>query len=49
MNKFTINDWLTIQTRKDLFYIRRGLEQKTVNHAIFADLLIALLAFCFLF
>lgn len=46
MDKFSINDWLTIQSRKDLTYIRRSLEFKTVDYAIFADILVALLAFC---
>lgn len=45
MNKFSINDWLTIQTRKDLTYIRRSLEHKYINFAIFADLFIAVFAF----
>ena len=45
MNKFSINDWLTIQTRKDLTYIKRSLEHKAVNYAIFADMFIAILSF----
>ena len=45
MNKFSVNDWLTLQTRKDLTYIRRNLEHKTINYAIFADLFIAFLSF----
>lgn len=46
MDKFSINDWLTIQTRKDLLLIRRDLTRETINYAIFTDLLIALLSFC---
>lgn len=45
MDKFSVNDWLTLQTRKDLTYIRRDLEHGSINHAIFADLFIALFAF----
>lgn len=45
MEKFSINDWLTLQTRKDIAYIRRSLEHKSVSYAIFADLFIALFAF----
>ncbi len=45
MNKFSVNDWLTIQSRKDLSYIRRSLEFKAIDYAIFADILVALLAF----
>lgn len=45
MDKFSINDWLTIQTRKDLTYIRRSMEHESVNYAIFADLFIAFVAF----
>lgn len=45
MNKFSINDWLTLQTRKDLTFIRRSLEHDSVNYAIFADIFIALFAF----
>jgi len=41
MNKFSVNDWLTIQTRKDLTFIRRSIERETVNYAIFADMFIA--------
>ena len=46
MDKFSINDWLTIQTRKDLLFIRRDLTRETINYAIFTDLLIAILSFC---
>lgn len=46
MEKISINDWLTLQTRKDITYIRRSLEHESVNYAIFADLFIALVAFC---
>lgn len=45
MEKFSINDWLTLQTRKDITYIRRSLEHESVSYAIFADLFIALFAF----
>lgn len=45
MGKFSINDWLTLQTRKDLTFIRRNLEHESVNYAIFADLFIALFSF----
>lgn len=45
MNKFSINDWLTIQTRKDLTFIRRSLERESVDYAIFADLFIAVFSF----
>lgn len=45
MNKFPINDWLTIQTRKDLTYIKRRLEHESVSYAIFADLFIAVFSF----
>lgn len=45
MNKFSVNDWLTIQTRKDLTFIRRSIEHETVNYAFFADMFIAVLSF----
>lgn len=45
MNKFSVNDWLTIQTRKDLTFIRRSIEHETVNNAIFADMFIAFFSF----
>lgn len=45
MNKFSVNDWLTLQTRKDLTYIRRSLEHESIDYAIFADLFIALFSF----
>lgn len=45
MDKFSINDWLTIQTRKDLTYIQRSHERETTNYAIFADLFIAVFSF----
>lgn len=45
MDKFSINDWLTIQARKDLTYIRRSLEHESISYAIFADLFIAVFSF----
>lgn len=45
MGKFTINDWIAIQTRKDITYIRRNLEHNSINYAIFADMFIAVLSF----
>ena len=45
MNKFSVNDWLTIQARKDLTFIRRSIERETVNYAIFADIFIAVFSF----
>lgn len=45
MKKFSINDWLTIQTRKDITFIRRSIEHESVDYAIFADMLIAILSF----
>lgn len=46
MDKFSINDWLTIQTRKDLTLLRRNLEHTSVNYAILADVFISVLSFC---
>lgn len=45
MDKFSINDWTTLQTRKELSYIRRSIEHKSIDYAIIADLFIVLFSF----
>lgn len=46
MEKVSINDWLTIQTRKDLSLLRRSLKYEPLQYGIIADLTFVVLSTC---
>ncbi len=44
MDKYSINDWFTIQTRKDVQYLRRSIVRNPVSLSIFSEVFIAILS-----
>lgn len=46
MDKFSLNDWLTLQTRKDISLLRRSLKHEPIRIAILIDVGIAVVSTC---
>lgn len=46
MNKVTLNDWMTLQTRKDLSLLRKSIKREPIRIAILIDVAIAVISTC---